>query len=733
MPLASEKFRLIPEKTSLFLLVLKTNGKVLYYNNAFECFLSNIELSEESNIKNWIVDEDKSILQDVIQNLKLNKASQTVILRLWVSNGVLNYIKFDFSLAEGLIQATGMDITEESKEQQALCSLSKLTNTGAWFYDVEKKQLYWSTKCFTIHETTSDENITLERAFKFFKEDRRSTIKQHFDELLKLQQEYEYVEKIHTDKGNEKSIRVIAKPVVQNNKVVYVNGAIADVTEQQNYLEQLKKSEETKHLALKGIRSGLFDHNVSDSKIRYSNSFKKMLGLSLKHDYVTEDSFLERIHPDDLEEAIVRHHQNLQKDDKHYYNYYRIKHHNGEYRHYDVYGYKKLDASNNVTRIVGNLIDVQDKKEREQLITEQSGWLRAMINHGFDYAILLDTKGKILMADKNTVEIIKKDFNINPLVAPTLFIDVMPVNFKVPFAHEFNEALKGNVTKKQIERIADDGQMQWLQVSYAPICDQKKVVRSVLITFQNITDLKIAEYKIKEAHFKEQELSNLKSNLLSVFSHEIRTPLNGIITISKLLLDEHSMEERDKLVDYLDESKDRLLETLNNLSNYSEIETIQSTLKLEPTDINFEVESCFRNLKHQAQSKRLSYELHLSNTTPIAIIDKEVLSTALHNIIHNAIKYTEKGTIDIEVIDIAKKDLVHINIKDTGIGIDKKNLKKIFDPFVQESVGLSRKYEGTGIGLSLAKRFIEVLKGTITVKSHINKGTNFQIVIPKHL
>lgn len=371
------------------------------------------------------------------------------------------------------------------------------------------------------------------------------------------------------------------------------------------------------------------------------------------------------------------------------------------------------------------------KKINEKAIIDGKNKLKAMVNNGFAYTILLNPDGRILMCDDATSKIIKRDFNVDVMKTPSLFVDVTPLNFKNTFVFEFNEALKGKEAKKEIERINRNGSSQWLETKYTPIFGVDRTVNSVLVSFHDITDQKNAELSIKEAHQKERELSFLKSNILSNFSHEIRTPLNGIITISKLLVEEKNSEEQKKLIAYLNESNTRLLETIDSLSRLSEIDSVRQNLNCQSVDINYAVETSFREFRHVAKSKKLDYDIILDESSPQVNIDEKFLKPALDNIIHNAIKYTNKGSVTIHIYTKPAKNNVYIAIKDTGIGINKSNLAKIFDPFMQESVGLSRKYEGTGIGLSLSKRYIEVLGGKIKVKSKLNIGTKFIIIIPK--
>lgn len=734
MAFTADEFEFLKENTSLFLIILDDKGNICRVNKRCEILFSlpTDKIIGES-IYTFLLDKDESDFKETIAQLSENKKQlkRTFGFATVVSEAIL-YIKFDLVYNDNKIYASGIDVTEENEEHNFLKTLSRLTKTGAWHYDPIHDQVYFSDECYRLHDLEPGTSLSMTEALFYYPEASRERIKNYWDNLIHQGIAYDYTDQIITKKGEQKWIRVIAEAVKHKDKVVFVNGSFADITERHNYLEKLKYNEETKRLALKGIRSGLFDHHFDRNATYYSSDLKKMLGLPLDKDFISPDLLQELIHPDDLQDSIKRHIKGLKKEGNYYLNHYRIKDKDGEYKYYEVHGYRKKDKNNRTTRMIGNLIDIHQKKINERTIAENQSRLLAMVNNGFAYTVLLNTVGEILMADENSINIIKRDFNVDPTLTVSRFIDVMPLNFKNTFAHEFNEALKGETVKKEIERITHKGSIQWLESKYTPIKDLENNINSVLVSFHDITEQKSAELAIKQAHIKEQELSSLKSNILSNFSHEIRTPLNGIITISNLLLlGEENPNDRKKLASYLDESKERLLATINNLSHYSEIETIQKNLNYIEADINYTVETSYREYRHFANSKNLNYILELDESCPSGVIDVDIFHTAINNIIHNAIKYTKKGKVIVNVK--AKKRSIRISIKDSGIGIGKDNLRKIFDPFVQESIGLSRKYEGTGIGLSLSKRYIEILGGKIKVISKLEKGTKFIITIPKKI
>ena len=176
------------------------------------------------------------------------------------------------------------------------------------------------------------------------------------------------------------------------------------------------------------------------------------------------------------------------------------------------------------------------------------------------------------------------------------------------------------------------------------------------------------------------------------------------------------------------DSSDRLINTLEGMINLSQMNSLSSSVDMVMLDVNSLVKECYDDQLPLANSKGIAFDLELTEQPQSIMGDHSLFKVAMNQIINNAIKFTDQGTITINVS--SKNNFVKILIQDTGIGIRKKNLKKVFEMFVQESQGLSRKYEGTGIGLTMAKKYIELMDGVIKVKSQTKKGSTFSIKFP---
>ncbi|MGC8865183.1 MAG: ATP-binding protein, partial [Bacteroidales bacterium] len=231
-------------------------------------------------------------------------------------------------------------------------------------------------------------------------------------------------------------------------------------------------------------------------------------------------------------------------------------------------------------------------------------------------------------------------------------------------------------------------------------------------------ELKIALKKAEEAIF-------LKNAFLSNISHEIRTPLNGIIGFASLLETELSAREDTELYEYangITQSSERLLRLLNNLIDISRVEAHDLEVHLESCDLGAMVSDTAELFRFKANEKGIRFNV-FNNDIPLCLADPANFPRILSEVIDNALKYTERGFINISTGYKAESQEVFVRVKDTGVGIDAEYLPHIFDAFRQESLGFSRAYEGAGLGLPLARRIIELMNGRIEVESTKGNGT----------
>ncbi len=730
MSITIQDLEIFLEHSTEIIGVLSKDGTILKANKRWEKVFSRpLDMIIGLHVYELVPPEDEIHYKKLFQKLFI----QEKVAQHYFSfvNNLKEWITIDTHIiyVNDLIYLRGRESTKEDTLLQSLQMMSRVAKIGAWHYNVELKKFYCSQEFRHIFEIGDDTNLTLNTVFECYQSKSALKIRKRFDTLLQELTPFEYTGKINTLQGVEKWVDFKAEIISYHDKHILVSGIIADVTKEQNYIESLRHHSETQKLALKGIKSGIFDHDLRSDKVYYSRNFKRMLGLSLIDSHIPEKEFRKMIHPEDTKDAYKRHIDGINAKGHHYFNHYRLRNIKGIYNHYEVHAWRKKDKTSNKTvRMIGNLINIEDRIQKQRSISQYQRRLKAIINNGYLYTILLDVNAEILFVDNSIKKAILKEFKVDISKNKTNFLTIFPSNFDKNFNKDFKAALQGKKTTKEINRVIPDGTTQWYEISYTPIFNDIKDITSILIHFMNITTRKKSEIQYKKAKQKTEELSELKSSILMNLSHEIRTPLNGILGVNNLLSNKLEENERKELLRMQKESSDRLINTLEGMISLSQINTLSGSLNLVELDVNTLITECYHEQLHNATSKKITFDLDLSITAVRIMGDRDLLKISIDQLINNAIKFTERGTITIRTS--SKKDFVKISIEDTGIGIHKKNQKKIFEMFVQESQGLSRIYEGTGIGLTMAQKYTELMDGEIKVKSEPNKGSRFTIKFP---
>lgn len=243
----------------------------------------------------------------------------------------------------------------------------------------------------------------------------------------------------------------------------------------------------------------------------------------------------------------------------------------------------------------------------------------------------------------------------------------------------------------------------------------------ILAIVRDNTERKKLELDLILAKDKAEEMDRLKTIFLSNMSHELNTPMSGIMGFSELLLSELESDSHKKMAQYIYKSSKRLNDTLTSLLDISKLESQNVEARLYAVDITTVLEECKRKFTDLALNKGLIINSSYEEEKTYIKADTSILYKIFSSLLDNAIKYTLRGSINLDVY--RKGDKIYIKFKDTGIGIPEDKLEVIFEPFRQGSEGLTRKYEGSGLGLTITKKFVEILNGKLSIKSLPEIGT----------
>jgi len=246
-----------------------------------------------------------------------------------------------------------------------------------------------------------------------------------------------------------------------------------------------------------------------------------------------------------------------------------------------------------------------------------------------------------------------------------------------------------------------------------------------------VKQLEEAHLELEMAKAKAEGSNRLKTAFLQNMSHEIRTPMNGIMGFTELLSNpDLSNDERQSYINIVTKSGDRMLNTFNNLVEVSMIETGNVTLHFSTINLNGEFGDLYADYHDEARRKNLTLTFYsdLPDNEANIYTDREKLSSILAHLIKNAIKYTTGGTVTFGYRK--KGDWLELYVEDHGVGIPPERQHAVFDKFTQADIDNKDALEGSGLGLTVAKAYVEMLGGTIWMKSVENKGATFYFTIP---
>jgi len=286
----------------------------------------------------------------------------------------------------------------------------------------------------------------------------------------------------------------------------------------------------------------------------------------------------------------------------------------------------------------------------------------------------------------------------------------------------YNDLLTRGFYKSEYKLVRGDRQI-WLNTQ-AILVNKDNLSDGIIIIVDDITETKNLMQDLENAN-------QAKTQFLANMSHEIRTPLNAVIGFSKLLLDTPLNETQKKYLEYINESSDLLLNIVNDILDLSKIEAGKLELEIKKNDIVECFESVIDIFKYSASKKNLQLMLDLDYTMPqYAYFDLVRLKQILINLLSNAIKFTEKGFIKLTAyytINEEDKNFAtyHIELQDSGVGISKEKLEIIFKPFIQADTSITRKYGGTGLGLTISQLLAEKMGTSLKLQSEVGKGTTF--------
>ncbi|HLJ40271.1 MAG TPA: response regulator, partial [Candidatus Acidoferrales bacterium] len=370
--------------------------------------------------------------------------------------------------------------------------------------------------------------------------------------------------------------------------------------------------------------------------------------------------------------------------------------------------------------------DITERKRAEEQLAERTAYLDTLIETSPLGIVAVDTEGRIKMCNSAFERLFQylraevTGVNLNSLVTPP--------EWREESAEFARRRQTGETVQATTQRRRSDGVLFDVELYAVPMRVAGEDV-GTLIIYHDISERKKADEALRNAKEQAEEANRAKSEFLANMSHEIRTPMNGILGMTQLTLETELNDEQREYLGMVKSSADSLLTLLNDILDFSKIEAGKLDLDSSPFAPREGIGEALKALGHLAHRKGLELAWHVDAGVPTWLMgDSGRLRQILVNLVMNAIKFTERGEVVVSVKVESKTPQeveLHFSVRDTGIGIPEEKRKLIFAAFTQADSSTTRKYGGTGLGLTISQALVKMMNGSISVESEPRKGSVF--------
>jgi two-component system, sensor histidine kinase and response regulator len=490
-----------------------------------------------------------------------------------------------------------------------------------------------------------------------------------------------------------------------------------------------RESEERYALVTDAIQEGIFDWNMITGVQYISPRYKEMLGFRDDELPNHENSFFGRIHPDDLPRLL----QNklrfaLEPGIDRFHDELRLLHRDGTYRWVVSRGRIVRNERREVIRIVGAVGDMTERLESAANLAASEQRLRDIIESLLGFVAVCTLDGRLIDCNHSSLEPtgLEPEELIGHLFWETPGWRHDPAQQNV-IREMMARAAAGEVVRFETRPLVRGDHEVVGDMTFSPLRDRQGNICNIVAHGMDITARKKAEAELLQAKEAAESASRAKSEFLANMSHEIRTPMNGIIGLTEVLLDTRLDTEQREYLTLVQQSAASLLTIINDILDVSKIEAGKLQLEICDFDLREVVLDTLRGLKVTADSKGLSLACQVAADVPAVVRgDPGRVRQVLINLVGNAVKFTERGEVSIAVERWpAEGGVLHFSVRDTGIGVPSEKQALIFEAFTQVDGSFTRKFGGTGLGLTIASRLVQMMQGRIWIESAEGEGSTF--------
>ena len=515
----------------------------------------------------------------------------------------------------------------------------------------------------------------------------------------------------------------------EEKKTVSVLGIIKDINEQKKIEHDYNEKEQRYELTAETSDNGAWDWVVGSKDMHLSRKWKAQLGYTpdeLEDKYTT---WMDLLHPDDYNRTKHAFDHFIKSSSLLFESEFRLKHKDGLYRWFKNQSAAIHDAGGNTIRILGSNRDItSEKKSQEDLRMLHQAIMQSPVP-----IVITDPGGYIEIFNPAFCKI--TGYTQEELVGKKTNIQKSGYHAQAFYQKLWDTILAGNEWRGEIKNTNKKGQDYWELASISSLKDENGVITHYLKISEEISSFKKLEDNLRKSNKRTKLENQSRNSFMANMSHEIRTSINGIIGFSELLKSNNLSEEQQvRYIEIIEESSRHLLLLTDDIIDISKIEASELKLKKDACSLNTTFNELSKQF-HQMKTQKNKGQLEIRFRKPqlkhhdYIFTDQKRLNQVLLNLFDNALKFTEKGHIEVGYQLLTNKKL-QFYIEDTGSGIPNNQLKTIFNRTSQHTHSIKNKDGGAGLGLAICDGLVKLLGGTINVKSTPNKGSIFYFTIP---
>lgn len=504
--------------------------------------------------------------------------------------------------------------------------------------------------------------------------------------------------------------------------------------ERQRILEYMLESEERYALAACAAYDGLWDWNLLTTEIGYSTRWKSLLGYESHEIGTHPDEWLKRVHPEDLPEVLKKMLGRNPGSGEICECEHRVRHKDGSWRWMLVRATTVYDARAKPVRLTGTVTDITARKLGEIALFNQKALLQSIFDTITDGVVVVDAAGASLhhnpaadrMLGRSPAQILPRDWP----VSFNMYADDGQTIFPVE-AFPLVAALQGREPEAREMRLRTQPNSpdRWISVNARPLLDSRGHLTGAVAVFHDISALKQTEQDLQTAHDAAVRAAQIKADFLANMSHEIRTPMNAMIGMTGLLLETALSPEQLDYTETIRHSADSLLTLINDVLDFSKIEAG----KLQLVHHAFHLTSTLEGVTELLAEAAVQHNDELALVLPADVCehligDSSRIRQVLVNLVGNAVKFTQNGTVEVSVRTVGSNGTqtrLRFEVRDTGIGIPREHQSQLFKAFSQGDSSTTRKFGGTGLGLAICKQLVDLMGGQLGMETEPNQGSMF--------